>query len=154
MSGHDIQIKKLLSGINASFKEINHQPAASAEEYQNTLGTRFEQQVKVVLIRYKGPTGQGYAPVALPAKKQVDMEKVQNILGAKSVRLASKDELYEATECRFGELHPFASIYSKKLIFDSDLLKEEEVYFNAGKLDFSMVVNPNTIVFLERPIII
>ena len=154
MSNQKERIRELLNNRGVIFQELTHVPAASALEYQKALGTRLSQQVKVLLVRYKGQSGNGYVAVALPAQRQVDLEVLAKQFGAKSVRLATRDELKSETGCCFGELHPFSSIYGKKLLFHGDLLKEEKVYLNAGQLDCSMVVSPQDIVTVEEATLI
>ena len=149
MSNQKESIKELLISRDIQFEELSHVSAASAVEYQQALGTRLSQQVKVLLVRYKGPSGNGYVAVALPAQRQVDLPALSEILGAKSTRLATRSELETETGCCYGELHPLASIYGKKLIFHGDLLKEEQVYFNAGQLDCSIKISPQEIVAIE-----
>ena len=84
------------------FSVIDHNPAASADEYQKTLGTKLSQQVKMGLIRFKGSHEHGYCAVALPAFKQANLDEIKVKIGAKSVRLATKDELFLETGCQFG----------------------------------------------------
>jgi len=77
---------------------------------------------------------------------------VRSLLGAKDVRLATRDQLLEATGCQFGELPPFGQLFGLPLIFDSALQREDEIYFNAGALTTSIAMNPKTIVEMEKPI--
>ena len=72
---------------------------------------------------------------------------------ASKVRLADKTQLLEKTGCSFGELHPFATIFDLPLLFDEDFLKEDEVFINAGQLDYSVVVSPAAIVKAENPLL-
>src|SRR6266540_6211602 len=66
------------------------------------------------------------------------------------VRLGSRDELREVTGCGFGELPPVGGLFGLPLLFDQDLLAEDELYFNAGSLTASMVVSPRALEALER----
>jgi Ala-tRNA(Pro) deacylase len=73
------------------------------------------------------------------------------VLNVRDVRLGNRGELRETTECEFGELPPVGGLFGLPLIFDQDLLSEDELYFNAGSLTPSMVVKPPALEALEQP---
>ena len=150
----DQQIEQLLVDRNLEVEFIDHPPAASAEQYSAVLGTQFKQQAKAILVRYKRPGEKGYVVVTVPAHKQVNLDLIGRVINAKTVRMADRASLYKMTGCQFGELHPFASLFGMKLVMDRDLLTEEKVYMNAGRLDRSVVVAPQSIVQVEDPILI
>ena len=81
----------------------------------------------------------------------MDVDQIGGILGYKKIRLADKDQLFSVTGCKFGELHPFAKTFGLPLLLDKDFLTENEVYINAGRLDYSVVLKPQDIVNLEQP---
>jgi Ala-tRNA(Pro) deacylase len=133
------------------YRVIAHEAAASADEYHAILGTRYEQMPKAIFLRYQGNDGKGFAILALQAHKRADLERVGRVLLARDVRLGSRDELLEVTGCGFGELPPVGGLFGLPLLFDQDLLAEDELYFNAGSLTASMVVRPRALAALERP---
>ena len=135
------------------FKKIEHAHAASAEEYHEILKTRFEQQAKALLLRYKKQGEKGFVVVAIQAQKKVDLEKIKPLLDAKTLRLAELDQLKKETGCEYGELPPFGKLFNLQLVFDKDLLNEKEIYFNAGSLTNSFVVSPQTLISVEKPIL-
>ena len=136
-----------------SYEEICHKKVASAIEYQAELGTNLEQQAKALLLRYKNEGDNGFYVIALQAQKQANLEKLKDLLDVKTLKLAQKSQLMEVTGCNFGELPPLGSIFGLQLILDRDLLDQEKIYFNAGRLDKSFVVKPDDIVNLENPIL-
>jgi Ala-tRNA(Pro) deacylase len=74
-------------------------------------------------------------------------------LQAKEVRLGIKEQLEQVTGCSYGELPPFGKFFSLPLLMDRDLLLEEEIYFNAGSLTRSLVINPLDLQRIEEPIL-
>jgi Ala-tRNA(Pro) deacylase len=44
-------------------------------------------------------------------------------------------------------------LFSVPLLMDKELLTEEKVYFNAGSLTFSIVLNPTQLFKIEEPIL-
>ena len=67
--------------------------------------------------------------------------------------MADRDQLKEVTGCNFGELHPFAKVFNLQLLMDKDLLNEDQVYFNAGHLEYSIALSPKSIQRLESPVL-
>lgn len=148
------KIKNYFNSNNVIFKEIKHAPGATAEEYHNAVGCRYEQQAKCLLVRVKEQEGKYYAIVVIPAQKRLDLESLKISLSAKELRMANKDELKQVTGCNFGEVPPLAKIFNIKLVMDKDFLIEKEIFMNAGKVDVSFVVNPLDIQKIESPLII
>ncbi len=148
------KIKNYFTTNNISYREIKHPPGATAEEYHNAVGCRYEQQAKCLLVRVKGLEGKYYSIVVIPAQKRLDLEVLKTCLNAKELRMANKDELKQVTYCNFGEVPPLAKIFNIRLVMDKDFLKEKEIYMNAGKVDVSFVVNPLEIQKLESPVMI
>ena len=135
-----------------AYRLIEHEPAGSAVDYHTVLGTRYEQMPKAVFLHYRGSDGSGFAILALQAHKRADLRRVATLLDARDVRLGSREQLRELTGCDWGELPPVGRLFGLPLLFDQDLLSEDELYFNAGSLTTSMAVRSNALEGLEQPI--
>ncbi len=134
------------------YRVMEHEPAASADDYHAILGTRYEQMPKAVFLRYRDGDGEGFAILAVQANKRADLERVARLLDARDARLGSRQQLRAVTGCEFGELPPLGRFFGLPLLFDNDLLVEDELYFNAGSLTKSIALSPSALVALERPI--
>jgi Ala-tRNA(Pro) deacylase len=146
------RLREYFDDHGVAYRVIEHEPAASADEYHAVLGTRYEQMPKAVFLRYRGSDGKRFAILAVQATKRADLERVRRLLDARDVRLGTREQLREATGCEFGELPPVGRLFGLPLLFDQDLLIEDELYFNAGSLTVSMAVRPNALETLEQPI--
>jgi Ala-tRNA(Pro) deacylase len=146
------RLRAYLDGHGVAYRLIEHAPAASADEYHAVLGTRYEQMPKAVFLRYRDEDAQRFAILALQAPKRADLERVARLLDAGDVRLGSREQLREATGCDFGELPPLGGLFGLPLLFDQDLLSEDELYFNAGVLTASLAISPIALEALERPL--
>jgi Ala-tRNA(Pro) deacylase len=60
--------------------------------------------------------------------------------------------LREVTGCEVGELPPLGGLFGLPLLFDRDLLSEDELFFNAGSLTTSVAVSSTALEALEAPI--
>jgi Ala-tRNA(Pro) deacylase len=137
------------------FRELEHPPAAAALDYHLVVGSRLEQQAKALLLRrYRADGAKDYVVLALPGGDTADLDAVAAASASRRLRLATAQELREVTGCRFGELPPLGSVFGVELIVDERLLAEPELYFNAGRLDRSFVVEPAKLVALERPLVV
>jgi Ala-tRNA(Pro) deacylase len=147
------KILNYLKGNDCNFNEINHKPAASAEEYHNELQTRYEQQAKALFVRYKKPGLKSYAIITLQAQKKCDLNEIKRLLNAAEIRMADVSQLQAETGCNFGELPPFAKPFGFQLLMDKELLNENLIYFNCGDLCFSLSIDPKEVQRIEEPIL-
>jgi Ala-tRNA(Pro) deacylase len=147
------RLRNYFDDQGVAYRLIEHEPAGSAVEYHTVLGTRYEQMPKAVFLRFRRKDSKGFAILALQADKRADLPRVARLLDARDVGLGSREQLREATGCDWGELPPVGRLFGLPLLFDQDLLSEDELYFNAGSLTMSMAVRPKALEALERPIL-
>jgi len=140
------------SGI--PYREIEHAPGASTEEYHQALGCRYEQQAKCLFLKvFEAGGDTSFVVCAIPAQKRANLKAIKRLLNAKEVRFASQDELKTVTGCEFGELAPTGKLFGLRLLMEADLLKEQEIFLNAGRVDVSFVIDPADLRRVENPII-
>ncbi|MCG8321195.1 MAG: hypothetical protein MI921_16960 [Cytophagales bacterium] len=142
-----------LHNNNISFWKLDHPPAASAEDYHRTLGTRYEQQAKALLLRYRSHGQKGFVVVTIQAQKKANLALLAGKIGASTIRLATLVQLKEVTGCSFGELPPIGGLFGLQLLMDKDLLSQDMIYFNAGDLSFSVAMAPGALQRLEKPLL-
>ena len=135
------------------FDQVNHPSAGSAEDYRQTMGTRLEQQAKALFIRVKHKNTKGFVIVAIQAQKKAEFDLIRGLLGAAEVRLGTAEQLLETTGCSYGELPPLGKIFGVPLLMDRKLLTEEKIYFNAGALNFSVIMDPHELLRIEEPLL-
>jgi Ala-tRNA(Pro) deacylase len=77
----------------------------------------------------------------LSAALKVDSKKIKQRFSAKSIRFASKEELFELTGLVPGSVPPFGPpILSLELYLDPSVTQNEKVAFNAGSLTDSIIL--------------
>lgn len=149
------RVIEYLTSSQISFEEIKHPPAASAEEYSRVVGSALHEQAKALLLRrYRLSGGKDFIIHSLPGDQRGELDALTVPLQAKRLRLANADELKDATGCSFGELPSIGTIFGLPLSVDARLLTQHRVFFNAGRLDRSVVLNPNDLKDLEAPIVV
>jgi Ala-tRNA(Pro) deacylase len=147
--GHD-RIANYLDSNGVKYEIIRHLPAASADEYHQVLGTRYEQQAKSVFLRVKRAGEKDFAILAIQSQKRVNLQRAAALLSAREVKMATREQLEQHTGCTFGELAPFGRVYGVPVLIDADLLTQDEIYFNAGDLSISLRIDSSTLRDLEQ----
>jgi len=93
--------------------------------------------------------------LVIPASYQVDLNKLQSILGARDTRLAHESEFANVfPDCEVGAMPPFGNHYGIAVYVDKRLTEEETIVFPVGThtdtmslkyADFERLVHPGVI---------
>jgi len=95
--------------------------------------------------------------LVLPASYQVDLNKVQAMLGARDIRLAHEAEFANIfPDCEVGTMPPFGNLYGIAVYLEKRLTEEETMVFPVGTYtdtmslkyaDFERLVDPIVVEF-------
>lgn len=141
----------LLDGGGARYRVLEHPAEGRSDLVAAIRGTAPGQGAKAMLCKSKGEPGPWVLAV-LPGDQKVDFKKVAMAAGMKKVTLASPEEAMQATGCVIGAIPPFALSEQILLVVDPGLVETyDEIAFNAGRLDRSMVLNSQDYVRVARP---
>src|SRR6185312_9323290 len=97
------QIRQMLSHAGVPFKEISHEPTHTSEESARVRGESLAVGAKALLLK----TDDAFRLFILPADMQLDAKRVKQELKVRSVRFATKEELFELTGLVPGSVPPF-----------------------------------------------
>ncbi len=128
---------------NARFRVVRH-PAGerSSESVAAVRGTEIGQGAKALVCMAKGNGVKQYVLAVLPADCQADLKTLAKALGANRAGLASPDEVMNLTGCILGAVPPVALDERLLNIADPTLFNRyEEIAFNAGARDVSIIIN-------------
>ncbi|QKF64088.1 YbaK/prolyl-tRNA synthetase associated domain-containing protein [Campylobacter corcagiensis] len=146
------QICELLTKENAKFKVLKHAPAKTSEEVAKMRGTIIGQGAKALVCIAKGGIEKRYVLAILSADLKADLSKIAVHYGAKKVSLVSPSEVLKLTDCEIGSVPPFSFNSSLELIADPKIFdKFDEIAFNAGLLDHSIVLNSKDYLRIVKP---
>jgi Ala-tRNA(Pro) deacylase len=97
----------------------------------------------------------------LPAPRMVDFDRLRELVGACSVRLAAEDEFSKLyPDCEPGAMPPFGNLYVQRVFVDRSLVGDPELVFNAGThtdairmhyWDFADITHPVVGAFSRMP---
>ena len=135
------RLNELLLHENARFRVINHPAEGTSEKVAAIRGTLPGQGAKAMLCEVKALPDVLILAV-LSGNRKVDFKKLGQAVGGKKASLVSPELAVKLTGCVMGAVPPFSFWPNVKLVVDPKLLDEhEEIAFNAGRLDTSMVLN-------------
>ena len=99
--------------------------------------------------------------LVLPAAFRVDLQKVQECLGAKQVHLAHEDEFQAAfSGCEVGAMPPFGNLYGLPVSVEQSLTTQETIVFPIGThtetvslkyADLECLIHPTVLDFALKP---
>lgn len=137
----DIHMKlvDMLRGANAQFRVIEHVAEGRSDEVALIRGNRMEQGAKAMIfkISYHGG-GHKFALAIVPSHRRVSSDLVVRQMQGKRGRLAELADAERLAGCPIGAIPPFSFSPDLVLLVDKSLLDEEEIVFNAGRLDRSI----------------
>ena len=126
-----------LTGQNIEFRTVHHQPTFTSEESAKARGEDVRIGGKAIVMKIDGK----FKLFVLSAALKVDSKKIKERFGAKNIRFATKEELFELTGLVPGSVPPFGlPILSLDLFIDASIIANDSIAFNAGSLTDSIIL--------------
>ena len=146
------RLVELLSRHGATFRVIEHVPEGRTDLIAQIRGNRLEQAIKsmVVQVRY-GKKDNRYYLANIPGDRRVDFEAIRIALDADSVAFAPRQKAEALTGCVIGSIPPFSFNEELIVLADPAIQENQEVVFNAGRLDRSIFMNMEDYMRIARP---
>lgn len=143
---------ELLDQHEASYRLIDHIAEGRTEVISPIRGNALSQAAKCIILMVKiGKKVTKYVLAVVPGDRRVDFQAVKAQLGATYVTFASQDIAERLAGSVAGTVLPFSFHPELELIVDPSLLENDEIYFNAARLDRSMVLKLGDYVALAKP---
>ena len=142
----------LLSDAKAKFRVIEHEAEGRSEKISVIRGNRPEQAAKAMVLDVRGGGGGRRNVLAiLPGSRKLDFAAVATLFEARKCGFASPDTAQALTGCVMGSVPPFALDPAMSIVVEEDLLANETLFFNAGRLDRSMELDTQDWLAVARP---
>lgn len=147
------QLQSLLTQHQIDYRLLRHAPAGKSEEVAQVRGTEVSQGAKALVCRVKITSNQRKNVLAVfPADKQANLIAIAAVTGGKKASLASQDLARELTGCEIGAIPPFSFNETLTLLVDPSLReRHDEIVFNAGRLDASIIMRTEDYFRLAQP---
>lgn len=142
----------LLTEAKAKFRVIEHEAEGRSEKISAIRGNRLEQAAKAMVLDVRGGGGGRRNVLAvLPGNARLDFNAVAQTFAARKAGFASPDSAQQITGCAMGSVPPFSLNPDLSIVVDEDLLKNETLFFNAGRLDRSMELDTRDWIAVAKP---
>jgi Ala-tRNA(Pro) deacylase len=146
------QLKALLERQHASFRVIEHPAEGRTELITRIRGNRLEQAIKSMVVQVRINRKQNiYCLANVPGNRRVDLDAIGEYFHADSAAMARREKAELLTGCVIGSIPPFSFDSALQLLADPGIRENEEVIFNAGRLDRSILMSLDDYVRIARP---
>jgi Ala-tRNA(Pro) deacylase len=122
------RLARWLTDAGVPFHLFDHEPVRTSEEAARVRGTRLEDGAKALVVR----AADRYVHLVLPAHRRADNAALRALLGTRTLRFATPEELMELTGCAPGAVPPFGNLFGLPVLVDEELVDLEQIAFNAG----------------------
>jgi Ala-tRNA(Pro) deacylase len=146
------QLITFLDQHGVLYRLIDHAPEGRTELVSPMRGNALSQAAKCIVLMVKiGKKVTKYILAVVPGDARVDLNAVKALMGGTYVAFASSDIAERLAGSVAGTILPFSFNPELELVVDPSLLENDEIYFNAARLDRSMVLKTNDYVAVARP---
>lgn len=142
----------LLTETKAKFRIIEHAAEGKSEAISIIRGNRPDQAAKAMVLDVRGGGGgRRHVLAILPGSRKLDFAAVAALFEARKCGFASPETAQELTGCVMGAVPPFALNPELAIVVEQDLLANESLFFNAGRLDRSMELDTRDWLAVAKP---
>lgn len=146
------QLCSLLDAEGATYRIVEHEPEGRTEFIAAIRGNRIEQSIKSIVVQARVSKKENlYCLANVPGDCRVDLEGIKRHFDAKSVGIAPREKAEALTGCVIGAIPPFTFSDQLHLLVDPLVQQNDEVVFNAGRLDRSIFMNLDDYIRIAKP---
>jgi Ala-tRNA(Pro) deacylase len=146
------QLRAVLDSEGAAYRVIEHEPEGRTEVIAKIRGNRIEQSIKSMVLQVRLSKKENiYCLANIPGDCRVDFNGVKQYYKADSVAFAQRGKAQEITGCVIGSIPPFSFNDQLQLLADPLIQENDEVMFNAGRLDRSIMMLVSDYIRIAKP---
>ena len=146
------QLRALLDREGAAYRVIEHEPEGRTEVIAKIRGNRIEQSIKSMVLQVRISKKENlYCLANIPGDCRVDFDGVKKLYAASSVAFAQREKAQDLTGCVIGAIPPFSFNDQLRLLADPLIQENDEVVFNAGRLDRSIMMKLSDYIRIAKP---
>ena len=146
------QLCDLLDREGAVYRVVEHEPEGRTEIIARIRGNRIEQSIKSIVVQVRlNRRDNLYCLANVPGDCRIDFDGIKNHFQADSVAFAARDRAQELTGCVIGAIPPFSFSDQLQVLADPLIQQNQEVVFNAGRLDRSIFMRLDDYIRIAKP---
>jgi Ala-tRNA(Pro) deacylase len=133
------RLRELLNENGADYRVVEHEPEGRTEFIAKIRGNKPEQAIKSIVVQVRfGKKESRYYLANVPGHLRVDLQAIQSIFNGTDASIAPREKAESLTGCVIGAIPPFSFNDPLIVLADPLIQENEEVVFNAGRLDRSI----------------
>ena len=150
------KLKDFLDNNHVKYIAIKHSSAYTAQEVAASAHVPGELLAKTVMVKVGGKI----AMAVLRATDIIDLNRLEEVVGAGMIQLAHESEFRELFPgCDVGAMPPFGNLYGIPVFVEEHLSQDKDIAFNAGShaelirlayQDYDRLVKPKVARFAIR----
>ena len=141
------RLTALLEERQVQYEVLEHDPVFTSEEAAAVRGTSLASGAQALVCKLD----KQFVMFVMPADRRLASKRVRKLLGARSLRFASRDEVAELTGLQPGSIPPFGSLFGFKTYCDEGLTDQPVINFNAGDHARSISLTSEQYQQMEQP---
>jgi Ala-tRNA(Pro) deacylase len=146
------QLIAYLDANGTAYRLIDHAPEGRTDIVSQMRGNALSQAAKCIILMVKlGKKVTKYVLAVIPGDARLDLEAVKSLKGGTYISFASQEIAERLAGSVAGTVLPFAFNPELELIVDPAMLDNDEIYFNAARLDRSMALKASDYRVLTKP---
>ena len=122
------QLIDCLNEGQVRYEILHHPEAVTAQRIAQAEHVKGRHHAKVVIVR----SGEQRMMMVLPADHQIDLEKVEKMLGKAASIDKEQDFKSLFPDCAIGAMPPFGNLYGLPTCVDKSLAEQDYIVFEAG----------------------
>ena len=143
---------KFLDENGAQYRLIDHEPEGRTEIVSPMRGNEVSQAAKCIVVMVKiTKKDKKYILAVVPGDAKVDLNAIKNMFRGIYVSFATPEIAEKMAGSVSGTILPFSFNPELELIVDPKLLENDEIFFNAARLDRSMALKTSDYIRLANP---
>jgi len=142
---------KFLDENGAQYRLIDHPPEGRTDIVSPMRGNKVSQAAKCIVVMVKlTKKDKKYILAVVPGDAKVDLNSIKNMFEGIYVSFATPEIAEQLAGSVSGTILPFSFNPGLVLIVDPKLLENDEIFFNAARLDRSMALKTSDYVRLAN----
>lgn len=143
---------ELLNQHKAQYRLIDHEPEGRTEIVSPMRGNKVSQAAKCIVIMVKiGKKVTKYVLAVVAGDAKVNLNAIKALFQGTYISFATPEIAEKLAGSVSGTILPFSFNPELELIVDPELLKNDELFFNAARLDRSMALRTSDYTELAKP---
>ncbi|MFT4260800.1 MAG: YbaK/EbsC family protein [Candidatus Woesearchaeota archaeon] len=146
------EILSLLNQKKVEYQHLTHDHVHTSEDAAKIRGNSLSQAAKAIILKTKAKGEYRFIQVVLQGDKKIDLKTLRKHIGARSINLATPNEVLKITSCTIGSVPPFGILFDIDVYVDESLFDEEYIFFSAGTHNDSIKLKSNDYLTVVSPI--